>query len=261
MNRIKYVTDAFLDEFKTNFYDKYLSFYENNNREEIERIFLNPANVIESSTLFEFTPLFLESESPNTVKKNIRILWESLKGLKISEAENEKLWVALENTYYLDYHLDQLSLITGSNRKTSIESRTVFTQGKKRSLLINNLSLLWWIAYYTYDESNEENPFYYTDYFVEGTYRGNAVGYLSSNIVSNKEITLGTLAAIKELTDSGRMIENRYSYTNSNKILNQIGGIRVLDTLTREEVKQIIVDNLLDTENIRIPKPQITTSS
>lgn len=259
MNKIKYVTDSFLDEFKTNFDDKYLHLYDNNNKDEIEKLFNNSDNIIESSTTFDFKPLILESDSPDSVKQNIRILRESLKHLTISEAENEKLWVALENTYYLDYHLDQLSLIKGNMRKSSIKARTVFTRGNKRSLLINNLSLLWWVGYYTYDDSNPINPFLYTDYFVDGSYRGNSVGFLSSNIISNKEIILGTLEAIKKLTESKRMIENRYSYTNSNKILNQIGGVRILDTLTRTEVKEIILNNLLDTEKIKVPKEKKDT--
>lgn len=253
MNNIKYVSDEFLDEFKTNFEEKYLSLYESNDREAITDIFTKPENIIESSKLFEFKPLLLESQNPDSVKSNIRIIWDSLKHLEISEAENEKLWIALENTYYLDYHLDQLDLIRGKNRKTSIKSRTIFTQGRKRSLLINNLSILWWIGYYTYDENNKKNPFFYTDYFIEGTYRGNAIGYFSSNIVSNRNITLGALEAIKELTEENKMIENRYSYTNTNKILNQIGGVRILDTLSREKVKEIVYNNLLDTEKIQLP--------
>lgn len=253
MKSIKYVTDQFLDEFKTNFEDKYLHLFENNKTEEIGNIFSKRENVIESSKTFEYKPLILESEKPDAIKCNVRIIWESLKNLDISEAENEKLWVALENTYYIDYHMDQLSLIKGKNRKTSIKSRTVFTQGKKRSLMLNNLSILWWIAYYTFDEKNKRNPFYYTDYFVDGSYRGNAVGYFSSNIVSNREITLGALEAIKEMTDKKMMIENRYSYTNTNKILNQIGGVRILDTLSRSSIKEIVFNNLLDTENIQIP--------
>lgn len=48
------------------------------------------------------------------------------------------------------------------------------------------------------------------------------------------------------------MIVNRYSYTNSNKLLNQTGGVKILETLSRSEVKKIILENLLDTEKIRI---------
>lgn len=252
MNNVKYVTDTFLEEFKLNFQSDYLDLYITNNIAEIEKVFSNPENVMSSSTVFEYAPLKFETESKNPIKENIRILWKSLGHISINEAESEKMWVALGNTYYLGYHLNQLSLINESQRKRSIESRTVFTRGSKRSLVINNLSLIWWIAYYTIDFENKDNPFHLTDFFVEESYRGNALSWFSSNIISNKNIALGILEAVKELKEQKGMIVNRYSYTNSNKILNQIGGVRILDTLSRSEVMQIILDNLLDTENIRL---------
>lgn len=251
---IKYVTDEFLENFKVNFKIDYLPLYKGNNKDEMTKIFLNPNNVYESSTIFEYVPLKEEAIEGEYVKENIRILWRSLKHITISEAESEKMWVALANTYYIDYHLNQLNLITAKEKDRSIESRTIFNQGHKRSLTINNLSLLWWIAYYTVDEQHQNNPFHLTDFFVDGAFRGNSVIWFSSNIISNKNISLGILEAIKELVESNKMILNRYSYSNANKILNQIGGVRIIDMLTREEVKEIILENLLDTEKIRLPQ-------
>lgn len=255
-NVIKYVTDEFLENFKVNFKTDYLSLYKTNNKEEIAKIFSNPENVHESSTNFEYVPLKLEVVEGEAIKENIRTLWNSLKHISISEAESEKMWVALANTYYIDYHLNQLKLISAKDKDRSIESRTIFNQGHKRSLTINNLSLLWWVAYYTVDVQHPSNPFHLTDFFIDGAFRGNAVIWFSSNIVSNKDISLGILDAIKELTEQNKMIVNRYSYSNANKILNQIGGVRMLDMLTREEVKEIICANLLDTEKIRVPQMQ-----
>lgn len=253
ISNLKYVTDEFLDVFKTNFKSDYLPLYKSKNSDKILEIFSNQNNVLTSSTTFNFRPLKLESENKNAVKENVRILWDSLKHISISEAESEKMWVAILNTYYLEYHLDQLSSLPDKGLDQSIESRTIFTQGSKRSLAINNLSLLWWLAYYTIDDENTENPFHLTDFFVEGSYRGNAMIWFSSNIISNKNIALGILDAIKELVETNQMILNRYSFANSNKILNQIGGVRILDILSREEVKNIILDNLLESEKIRIP--------
>ncbi|GAB6745681.1 hypothetical protein BOVMAS37_09550 [Streptococcus uberis] len=253
MSNVLYVTDIFLDDYKTNFALKYLPFYVKNDRKSILNIFQNEENVIDSKIKFEYKELFLESQDPDANKKNLKIIWESLNHLTPIEAANEKIWVALENTYYLDYHLDQLSLITGKNRETSIISRTIFTQGNKRSLLINNLSSLWWIAYYTVDYNNS-NIYYYSDRFMNGSYRGNAIAYFSSNLVSNKEIVLGTLDAIYELIDNGKMIENRYSYTASNKILNLAGGVIILDLLSRQEIKELVLENLLKMENVKVGK-------
>ena len=141
-------------------------------------------------------------------------------------------------------------MITGKKKEASIISRTIFNNGNKRSLMINNISILWWIAYYTYDERLED-PYYFTKRFLSGSYRGNAVAYFSSNLVSNKEIVLGTLEAIYELIDENKMIENRFSYSNANKILNLVGGVVVLDFLSKDEIKSIVKENLLNTEKIR----------
>ncbi|TKW63591.1 MAG: hypothetical protein DI638_04070 [Gemella sp.] len=142
-------------------------------------------------------------------------------------------------------------MITGKKKEASIMSRTIFNNGNKRSLMINNISILWWIAYYTYDERLED-PYYYTKRFLSGSYRGNAVAYFSSNLVSNKEIVLGTLEAIYELIDENKMIENRFSYSNANKILNLVGGVVVLDFLSKDEIKNIVKENLLNTEKIKV---------
>ena len=141
-------------------------------------------------------------------------------------------------------------MITGKKKEASITSRTIFNNGNKRSLMINNISILWWIAYYTYDE-RLENPYYYTKRFLSGSYRGNAVAYFSSNLVSNKEIVLGTLEAIYELIDENKMIENRFSYSNAKKILNLVGGVVVLDFLSKDEIKNIVKENLLNSEKIK----------
>ena len=142
-------------------------------------------------------------------------------------------------------------MITGKKKEASITSRTIFNNGNKRSLMINNISILWWIAYYTYDERLED-PYYYTKRFLSGSYRGNAVAYFSSNLVSNKEIVLGTLEAIYELIDENKMLENRFSYSNANKILNLVGGVVVLDFLSKNKIKNIVKENLLNTEKIKV---------
>ncbi|MFT4186874.1 MAG: DUF6339 family protein [Micrococcaceae bacterium] len=253
MSKLKYVTEKFLSEFETEFDEKYLPLYMSGDKEAIQEIFANPNNVIESNDEFKYQPLKLISENPTANADNIRTIWESLGHLTPVVAEQKKLWIAMVNTYYLDYHLDQISLVK-RNKAASAKSQTIFNNGKKRSLMINSVAVLWWLSYYTRDESNLENPYYYTDFFVKGNYRGNAVALTSSNFISNKNIALGILSAVKELVETNKMVENRYSYSNSNKILNMVGGVRILDMLEQDEVKQIILDNLLDTNKIVLPK-------
>lgn len=244
--KISYVNDQYMDYFNTNFERDFLPLYLDGNKTELSGIFSDPKNVIESELEFDYKELILRSKDSQADVENIEIIWESLKHLTPSEASNEKLWVALENTCYIDYHLDALKLISEKYKKSSIISQTTFSNenGRKRSLVINNISTLWWIAYYTVDEKAKD-IFHHTKRYVTGTYRGNAVGYFSSNITNNKEITLGTLDAIYELVDEGKMKETREAYTEANKFLRIIGAVISLDSLTREEIKAKVKENLL----------------
>ena len=213
--------------------------------------------MIETSIEYKYEPLEVESKEydADIVRRNIRRIWQSLNVLTPVQAEMEKIWVALAHTDYLDYQMGIFnSQITNPDNKkreeSSLKSRTIFVNGAKRSLAIHNLSILWWLAYYFRDDQNIENPYHLIDFFVSTPYRGNAVALLSSNIISNKEIALGILEAVKILIEEEGMVVNRFPYSEAGKILNEVGGVRILDTLTREEVKDILIKNLPNSHKV-----------
>lgn len=254
---IKYVTDEFLKEFKNEFLVKYAHLYKSNDIDKLKAIFSDPNHVIETSIEYEYEPLEVEPKEydADIVRRNIRRVWESLKVLTPVQAEMEKIWVALAHTDYLDYQIGIFnSQIVNPDKKkreeSSLKSRTIFVNGAKRSLAIHNLAILWWLAYYFRDDQNIEAPYHLIDFFVSTPYRGNAVALLSSNIISNKEIALGILEAVKVLVEEKGMVVNRYSYSEAGKILNEVGGVRILDTLTREEVKDILIKNLPNSHKV-----------
>lgn len=241
--KLPYVTDVFLEEYKKYFSINYLKYYERGDIDTIKSIFRNRDNVRISDFEFEYIPLKVKNDvdDPYISKINVRTLWKSLNKLPPVQAELEKIWVALENTIYLDYHMASIRNIKNIR---SIESKTIFNNGQKRSLFINSLASLWWLGYYLIDK-NSENPFWLVDFFLDTPYRGNEVVLFSSNIVSRKDTALGILEGIKELKESCNLKINRAAYSNSCKLLNQIGGVRLLDTLSRKEIKEIIVNNLM----------------
>src|SRR5699024_4986627 len=221
-----YVTDLFLSNYKSEFNSKYLALYKNQDKQKLKEIFdVKESEVImKSSNSFLYRPLLIENNNEDMLE-NVKRLYGSLKNLTNTEAENEKLWVGLSNTYYLDYHID---LLNKAKDDKGLASRAHFTQGSKRSLALNNLPLLWWVGYHTYDDSNSENPYEYTEFLINNSNRGDLMIFFSSNIVSNKNIILGILEALKELNETENLKINRYAYSNSNKILNQIGGTKIL---------------------------------
>lgn len=254
---IKYVTDEFLKEFKNEFLVNYAHLYKSNDMDKLKSVFSNSNHLIETSIEYKYEPLEVEPKEydADIVRRNIRRIWESLNVLTPVQAEMEKIWVALAHTDYLDYQMGIFnSQITNPDNKkheeSSLKSRTIFVNGAKRSLAIHNLSILWWLAYYFRDDQNIENPYHLIDFFVSTPYRGNAVALLSSNIISNKEIALGILEAVKILIEEEGMVVNRFPYSEAGKILNEVGGVRILDTLTREEVKDILIKNLPNSHKV-----------
>lgn len=205
---IKYVTDEFLKEFKNEFLVNYAHLYKSNDMDKLKSVFSNSNHLIETSIEYKYEPLEVEPKEydADIVRRNIRRIWQSLNVLTPVQAEMEKIWVALAHTDYLDYQMGIFnSQITNPDNKkreeSSLKSRTIFVNGAKRSLAIHNLSILWWLAYYFRDDQNIENPYHLIDFFVSTPYRGNAVALLSSNIISNKEIALGILEAVKILIE------------------------------------------------------------
>ena len=254
---IKYVTDEFLKEFKNEFLVKYAYLYKSNEMDKLKSVFSDSNNVIETSIEYEYEPLEVEPKEydADIVRRNIRRVWESLKVLTPVQAEMEKIWVALAHTDYLEYQMGIFNsqIANPDNKKreeSSLKSRTIFINGAKRSLAIHNLAILWWLAYYFRDNQNIENPYHLIDFFVSTPYRGNAVALLSSNIISNKEIALGILEAVKVLIEEEGMVVNRFPYSEAGKILNEVGGVRILDTLTRKEVKAILIKNLPNSHKV-----------
>lgn len=254
---IKYVTDVFLKEFKNEFLVKYAHLYKSNEMDKLKSVFSDPNHVIETDIEYEYEPLEVEPKEYDAeiVRRNIRRAWESLNVLTPVQAEMEKIWVALAHTDYLEYQMGVFNsqIANPDNKKreeSSLKSRTIFVNGAKRSLAIHNLAILWWLAYYFRDDQNIENPYHLIDFFVSTPYRGNAVALLSSNIISNKEIALGILEAVKVLIEEDGMVVNRFPYSEAGKILNEVGGVRILDTLTREEVKAILIKNLPNSHKV-----------
>ena len=117
-----------------------------------------------------------------------------------------------------------------------------FRHGTKKSCFLNCMSRLWWTGYLLYDKYSV-NYYKAVDLICESAYASNIILLSSNNFMANKEITLEIMDCLLERKQRGEHI-CRYHYVESNKYLNCIGAISLLDTLSREEVK-VIVDNYL----------------
>ena len=177
---------------------------------------------------------------------NVRTLYTAMRNLPPSIACDERLWAGLAHGLFWDYvqYRQKEQIATGEERK--IATSFFFTNGRKRSLYVNCLSRLWWAGYLTYDESNDEDPFALTDLIAKRAFPSTITLFSSSNMTANRQIGLGVLDSIMKRGQSGEEIKRKH-FVGSLRYLNNMGGITLLDVLSRSEITAI-VDAYFDTD-------------
>ncbi len=162
---------------------------------------------------------------------NAKILYESMKGkLNRLQATDFRLWAFLSHSCCWNYmktrwNLDEKARDTWTGR---ITDRYFIAQ--RSPYMRNGISRLYWSAELTYDETNS-NPYEYLEYVLK--WQDLAVGALDRQIGRAKNSILGNLQALKEanLNEDDR----RLFFTK----INQYGGVKLLDSLTREQSLEV----------------------
>ena len=94
----------------------------------------------------------------------------------------------------------------------------------------------------TYDE-NRNDPFELTKYLVND-YATKSLIIFSNNYISNPNIAIGLLSALRNLENIGYSIKgkaNRDIYYEATKYLNVLGGTYILDYFSSEEIEERVI--------------------
>ena len=103
---IPVVSNEFMDDFNTNFDEEFVAYYKLQNVGKIQSVMNEPSNVVRTGKEYDYQPLHLpENNEYDYSYDNIVMLHSQLKNLTPVEATDPRLWIALENTDFLDYHM------------------------------------------------------------------------------------------------------------------------------------------------------------
>ena len=171
-------------------------------------------------------------------RKNVEILYEALFDLSPSLAIDERLWAGMLFGPFWEYVQYRRADKLRSGDEREFLNSFFFMRGTKRSCFINCLSRLWWTGYLLYDKS-AENHYEAVDLVTESAFASNIILFSSNNFTSNKEVALGVLDCIRKRKEAGEKI-GRYHFVEANKYLNCLGGVYLLDTLKRREVRDLV---------------------
>lgn len=238
--KIKTCDEEFLEEVKRDFDTKYIDLYRNLDKKGIQELFNNDF-VYDTSLEFDYQELSNTLPNSEIYIYNIKRFYEPLRSLTNVQATREELWFTMINTIYLDYLLDYLKTVVNYKDFDQKIKNAIFYNGSNiRAQLIQRISRYWWMGYRTYDEKNKQNPYWLMEFFFENDGSGKSIGFFSSKLTNNKEIALGIIEGIYLSRD--KVINRKETYATVNKYFNAMGGVRILDIMTREEVKKETIE-------------------
>lgn len=234
--RLVYLSQEAIDDIKVN-YGKYKKHFMDENNEWFLERFKKNEWMHESKIQCEDIILNMDDDYNISDRKNVEILYEALKDLTPALASDERLWAGMLFCQFWNYvkYRRKTEIEQGSER--DVLNSFLFMRGTKRSCFMNCLSRLWWTGHLLYDSSST-NHYKAVDLITESAYSSNIVLISSNNFVSNKELALGVLDCIMKRKQAGEKI-GRYHFVEANKYVNCIGGIALLDTLSREEARDL----------------------
>ena len=170
------------------------------------------------------------------------------------QASNPYLWAWLTHCHYWKYTHERWSREEMSEdmikQRFFCSFQTKNPEGNRVGFLRNSISRLWWFGYLTYQD-DAKKPYELTELMLSNSDLCQNV--MERNFSMNREVTIGILSAIKEINDDPNMRDvgavnngDHYEWRPLCKYINRYGGAVLLDTLDRNDIKQLSYDFLIN---------------
>ena len=181
--------------------------------------------------------LVMPDQSPDFEFRNSAALYEALPITPLM-ATDSRLWTFLTHVTFSKY----------MSKRRSVEQQTVSTRGRyvirhwfvehvgSKSLLLNDISMLWWIAHLTADPDHKDKYRRTREVFTMLDYTRHL---LSGTQGRNEGIRHGVLEFVienKQLFSAFKAEKVRFIMRK----LNFVAGYRVFSALSKEEIKSLI---------------------
>lgn len=214
-------------------------------------------------TEIEIPDYQLINGGPETDFQNAKIVFDAYsKSINPVQASDLRLWAYLAHIQHWDYMNTRWKIdapdeegdedgeaqdeekTTNSNKLIDrIGFRYFFKASRGKAFVRQGISRLYWSAYLTYDEDNE-NPYEYTEYFFSK--QDIFTSITERSYARNKVLVLAVLRALKSHPEFGRP-EIRLFLAK----LNQAGAIKVLDFLDKEQADELCSDVMAEVINVK----------
>lgn len=223
--------------------EKYIK--DNSTNEWLKDIFKVDEPFTLSKVDMEDFEMDMSAERPeDTDFENAKRLFEALKHLPESTACDTRLWAGL--TFGKFYSYMQYRYNLSSNAKYFKNKWLFQGQSRKSDLFRQGISMLWWYAYLTYDDSLE-NPYELTEFCFN--HKDFLISVYSRTFSGSKNVRLALIQALRDFERDGGSIEKKEIYNGIVKYMAFLGGAYLIDTFSREEIYEKIYEELIRLED------------
>ena len=199
---------------------------------------------------FEMASLLDDKGAGKIDLMNCKIIYENLKSLSESQASDERLWAGLCNGTFYKYMRKRHGYTTSGLKDkekdvSGILSRFFFTGGTRGGFYRNTIAKCWWVGRATYDKSNLINHFEMLDALGPNDLSTKVSDIFYSNtFASNPTILKGICDALRFFSDHGIKLRMKEESRPAMQYLNAVGGATLLDVLSSDEIKDIVVKRI-----------------
>lgn len=165
--KVHFLTENSLEALRVNLNGN-LKHYTDKNNDWIYSYFREERPFIEYKQEFpEFKLSFdLEEDIGRVDVNNTITLYSAMKSLTDTQATDERLWSGMCHCDFWGFLQERWQVKDYHNLSdSSVKTRYFFAHNKKRSLITNSLSKLWWCGRLTYDDKRKD-PFELTKYLI-----------------------------------------------------------------------------------------------
>jgi hypothetical protein len=237
--QLRYFKQSSVDYLKVNIDSHVKKGYYKSDNQWLNKIF-DEEYAIESGINIQEIVLLVPEKKVDVEFQNCKIIYEALKDFTLEQASDERLWTCLCHTIGWKYMIKRWSIKDEDSTNKIAERYMFIKQNNDRALIRNGLSRLWWMAYTTYDKDRED-PYELTKFLLKDT---NLQQQLIERAFSrNKEFTKLVLIALKKYSDK-HTFPSKGKRAEVVKALNRLGGVKVLDMITYQEIEKIVYSEL-----------------
>lgn len=189
--------------------------------------------------------LILPNENSNFDLENTKILYDALKNLKPYQAVEERIWSYLTHVKCWNYMRKRWPAENYTGDKgdfeRSIKERYFLSSKRRRALIRNGISRLWWFGYLTYEE-NSSNPYLLTEILLNT--QDTAESILGRNFSNNPKLIKSVLRVLKEWRNNNDSLPSRKVIRELCKHISFIGGVTILDALSENDLEEKLSNQL-----------------